>query len=77
MLSKQQLKNKWDKLRKEYTACQKLLRKQTGVGFNWNTGTINMDHEWWKKITKVSVICHATYTCCLFGISKKILFATS
>ena len=61
VLSKMQLKNKWDKLRRDYGAWRKLMRKQTGVGFNWNTGTINMDPEWWKKITKVSFICYAMY----------------
>lgn len=54
MLSKIQLKNKWDKLRRDFTAWRKLMRKQTGVGFNWDSGTINMDKEWWKKIVKVS-----------------------
>ena len=55
VLSKMQLKNKWNKLRRDYGAWRKLMRKQrdygawrklmrkqTGVGFNWNTGTINV-----------------------------------
>ncbi|XP_021305436.1 uncharacterized protein LOC8080028 [Sorghum bicolor] len=45
-----QLKNKWDKLKGDYGAWRKLMRKQTGTGWNWDKGTINMDAEWWKKI---------------------------
>jgi hypothetical protein len=32
------------------------MRKQTGTGWNWDHGTINMDVEWWKKIKQVSVL---------------------
>ena len=64
MLSKTQLKNKWDKLRREFTAWRKLMRKKTGVGFNLDTGTINMDNEWWKKIVKVSFFYYnVVYIC--------------
>jgi hypothetical protein len=49
MLKKSQLKNKWDKLKTDLTTWRKLMRKQTGIGWNWSTGTINMDKEWWKK----------------------------
>ncbi|KAG2481129.1 hypothetical protein PVAP13_1KG199325 [Panicum virgatum] len=49
MLKKTQLKNKWDKLKADLGAWRKLMRKQTGTGWNWDKGTINMDAEWWKK----------------------------
>lgn len=49
MLKKSQLKNKWDKLKADLGAWRKLMRKQTGTGWNWDKGTINMDAEWWKK----------------------------
>jgi len=52
MLKKSQLKNKWDKLKADLGAWRKLMRKQTGTGWNWDKGTINMDAEWWKKNKK-------------------------
>ena len=55
MLKKSQLKNKWDKLKSDLTVWRKLMRKQTGLGWNWDNGTINMDAEWWKKIKNVSI----------------------
>jgi len=54
MLKKSQLKNKWDKLKADLGAWRKLMRKQTGTGWNWDKGTINMDAEWWKKTKNVS-----------------------
>ena len=56
MLKKSQLKNKWDKLKVDFGAWRKLMRKQTGTDWNWDHGTINMDVEWWKKIKQVSVL---------------------
>jgi hypothetical protein len=48
-VKKSQLKNKWDKLKNDLTVWRKLMRKQTGTGWSWSTGSINMDAEWWKK----------------------------
>ncbi|XP_021311648.1 L10-interacting MYB domain-containing protein [Sorghum bicolor] len=47
VLTKNQIKNKWDKLKEDFKAWRKLTTMQTGIG--WNNGTINMDDEWWKK----------------------------
>jgi hypothetical protein len=55
-LSKLQIKNKWDKLRVDWNAWQKLMRKQTGTGWNNSKGVIVMDDEWWKKAKRVSVV---------------------
>lgn len=55
-LSKTQIKNKWDKLKNDFTAWQKLKRRQTGTGWNYTRGTISMDKEWWKKAKAVSAI---------------------
>jgi hypothetical protein len=49
MLKRSQLKNKWNKLKNDLSVWRKLMRKQTGTGWNWSTGSINMDVEWWKK----------------------------
>ena len=53
LLQKQQFKNKWDKLKREYGAW-KLLVKQTGLGWDDAKGTVTADDERWKKLKKVS-----------------------
>lgn len=55
-LSKMQLKNKWDKLKGDWSCWNKLMRKQTGTGWDSSMGVIVMDNEWWKKARKVSVV---------------------
>ena len=54
-LSKLQIKNKWDKLKIDLVAWQKLMLRQTGTGWDNVKGTIKMDNEWWKKARNVSV----------------------
>ncbi|KAJ1253444.1 hypothetical protein BS78_K256100 [Paspalum vaginatum] len=49
-LSRTQLKNKWDKLKPEFTAWQKLMGRQTGTGWDHLKKTIDMDPEWWRKM---------------------------
>ena len=51
-LSKTQIKNKWDKLKADWTIWLKLKRRQTGTGWNNATQTIDMEAEWWKKVKK-------------------------
>ncbi|XP_022681408.1 circumsporozoite protein-like isoform X3 [Setaria italica] len=48
-LTKRQMKNKWDKLKIDLTTWKKLMRKQTGAGWDRARGVIDMDDEWWKK----------------------------
>lgn len=57
-LSKTQLKNKWDKLKGDWSCWNKLMRKQTGTGWDSSKGVIVMDNEWWKKARKVSVVIY-------------------
>jgi hypothetical protein len=54
-LTKLQLKNKWDKLKPDYTAWNKLMRRQTGIGFDHAKGVAVMDDEWWRKAKKVRI----------------------
>jgi hypothetical protein len=54
MLKRSQLKDKWDKLKNDLSVWRKLMRKQTGTGWSWSTGSIYMDADWWKKIKSVS-----------------------
>ncbi|XBI48510.1 hypothetical protein VPH35_112225 [Triticum aestivum] len=51
-LSKTQLKNKWDKLKGDWSCWNKLMRKQTGTCWDSLKGVIVMDNEWWKKARK-------------------------
>ena len=59
VLTKNQIKNKWDKLKEDFKAWRKLTTMQTGIG--WNNGTINMDDEWWKKARAVSCLLFYEY----------------
>lgn len=52
-VTKLQLKNKWDKLKPDLMAWQKVL-KQTGLGRN-AAGEITMDDDWWKKTKKYRI----------------------
>lgn len=56
LLSKTQIKNKWDKLKADWVIWLKLKRSQTGTGWNNATKTIEMEAEWWKKAKKVSAV---------------------
>ncbi|PVH33320.1 hypothetical protein PAHAL_9G626700 [Panicum hallii] len=49
-LSKTQIKNKWDRLKNDWSIWNKLVRNQTGTGWDNARGVINMDNEWWKKM---------------------------
>ncbi|XP_037443674.1 L10-interacting MYB domain-containing protein-like [Triticum dicoccoides] len=44
-----QLKNKWDKLKTDYSNFRKLKLKETGGGWDYERNTIKQDDEWWKK----------------------------
>ncbi|XP_022681842.1 zinc finger CCCH domain-containing protein 43-like [Setaria italica] len=51
-LSKMQLKNKWDKLKTKLSAWNRLMKRQTGTGWDRTKGVIDMDDEWWRKARK-------------------------
>jgi hypothetical protein len=57
-LTKTQLKNKWDRLKGDWQIWQKLVWRQTGIGWDNSKGVIVMDKERWKK-TKVVSIFHS------------------
>ncbi|KAL9366432.1 hypothetical protein Peur_037631 [Populus x canadensis] len=46
-LTKAQLKNKWDEIKKDWRIWKKLISK-TGVGWSAELGTIAPLDEWWK-----------------------------
>jgi hypothetical protein len=57
-LTKTQLKNKWDRLKGDWQIWQKLVQRQTGIGWDNSKGVIVMDKQWWKK-TKVVSMFHS------------------
>ncbi|XP_004959440.1 zinc finger CCCH domain-containing protein 43-like [Setaria italica] len=48
-----QLKNKWDKLKTKLSARNRLMKRQTGTGWDRIKGVIDMDDEWWRRTRKV------------------------
>ena len=53
--TKGQLKNRWDRLRQEWGLWKDLLRNETGLGRNIETGAIEASEEWWKQKLEVHV----------------------
>ncbi|XLT52072.1 hypothetical protein HN873_044676 [Arachis hypogaea] len=44
-----QLKNKWDNLKKEWSAWYKLFGKETGLGWDYTKHTVDAPNEWWER----------------------------
>ncbi|XP_054818148.1 uncharacterized protein LOC129317793 [Prosopis cineraria] len=49
---KKQLKNKWDNLRKDWNIWDKLLNKETGLGWDSEKNTVSAPKEWWSQKIK-------------------------
>ncbi|KAM3316749.1 hypothetical protein ACQJBY_034720 [Aegilops geniculata] len=47
--SSKQVRNKWDKLKREYNTFKKLKLRETGGGWDSEKNTVKQDNEWWKK----------------------------
>ena len=46
-------KNKWDTLKKDWIAWNKLKGSETGLGWDTTKGTIGSTNEWWERKLKV------------------------
>jgi hypothetical protein len=58
-LSKSQLKNKWDGIKKDWRVWKKLIT-ETRVGWSTELGTISATDEWWQSKIQVSLlICNS------------------
>ncbi|KAG8377600.1 hypothetical protein BUALT_Bualt08G0049900 [Buddleja alternifolia] len=44
-----QLKNRWDSLKKEWGIWKRLLRGESGLGWNNEKGTIEATPDWWQR----------------------------
>ncbi|KAM3391801.1 hypothetical protein ACQJBY_013107 [Aegilops geniculata] len=44
-----QVRNKWDKLKREYNLFKQLKHRETGGGWDFEKNTVKQDNEWWKK----------------------------
>ena len=51
--TKAQLKNRWDRLRQEWGWWKDLVRNETGLGRNVETGAIDASDDWWKQKLEV------------------------
>lgn len=54
--TQKQLKNRLDNLRVDWTIWKQLMGKETGLGYNHKTGTIDADATWWDAKIKVSIM---------------------
>ena len=52
-LTRKQLKNKWDVIKKEFAQWEELRNYATGLGWNDRKGTIEADDSWWTAHLQV------------------------
>ncbi|KAI0495679.1 hypothetical protein KFK09_021982 [Dendrobium nobile] len=50
-----QLKNKWDQLKKDWKHWKDLLRGETGIGWNPIKKTVDASNDWWNEKLQVSL----------------------
>lgn len=56
-----QLKNKWDKLKGDFSMFKKLKFRETGAGWDYVNNTVSQDDEWWKKAKIVSSLADVSH----------------
>jgi hypothetical protein len=52
--TRDQMKNKWDSLKRMFTQWKTLNERATGLGRDPHTGSISAPDEWWAKQNEVS-----------------------
>ncbi|KAL3498679.1 hypothetical protein ACH5RR_041411 [Cinchona calisaya] len=60
-----QLKNKWDAMKKKWQLWNKLIGKETGLGWDPSKKTIDASDDWWNKRLEVcniiSLLMHSVF----------------
>ncbi|GAV81080.1 Myb_DNA-bind_3 domain-containing protein [Cephalotus follicularis] len=51
-----QLKNKWDQLKKDYLLWRALLGTDTGLGWDSEKRTVDASDDWWKRRIVVRIL---------------------
>ncbi|KAI9079471.1 hypothetical protein K1719_038553 [Acacia pycnantha] len=73
--NQKQLKNRLDNLKLDWTTWKQLLGKETGLGWNHETGTIVADDTWWEaKIKDNSKYARFRYQGLEFREELEIIF---
>ncbi|XP_055814204.1 L10-interacting MYB domain-containing protein-like [Solanum dulcamara] len=49
---KKQMKNRWDNMKKDWILFKKLMRGETGLGWDTTKNTIMADDDWWERKIK-------------------------
>jgi hypothetical protein len=52
--TRDQMKNRWDSLKRMFTQWKTLNERATGLGRDPHTGSISAPDEWWAKQNEVS-----------------------
>ena len=56
VVSHLQVKSKWDHLRNQWKVWNQLFEQETRLGYDHDTGKINVSNEWWERKLKVSLL---------------------
>jgi hypothetical protein len=62
-LTKKQLKNKWDNMKKKYTWFMELKNSATRLGWNEAKQTVECSKEWWDEHLAVSTSFITHFSC--------------
>lgn len=59
--NKDQIKNRQDNLRREFCKWEKLIGKETGLGWDYEKKTLAAPEEWWSERAKVLIFLNYVF----------------